>query len=220
MESRPNIVSYGLSRVFEESIRKANNDPDLCFIGVDEAGRGPLAGPVVSASCYIPDHVSIEGIGDSKSISAENRELLFDQITTHPDIIYAVTIVDNLVIDEINILQATLRGMRESAIQVMHNLDGRSWMVLVDGNRDPLIGVETRLVVKGDTKVYSIAAASILAKVTRDRMMLQYDEEFPQYGFKQHKGYPTKSHIEAIKKFKPCPIHRMTFAPIRQKKIN
>lgn len=175
--------------------------------GIDEAGRGPLAGPVVIAGVIMPKDSMIEGVNDSKKVSEKKREKLYDQIIEEA-ISYSVAIVGQDVIDDINILNATKQGVTE----VVDGLDVKPDLILVDA----LTGINTRgipydSIIKGDAKCYNIAAASILAKVTRDRIMRQWDEVYPQYGFINHKGYGTAKHIEAIKKYGLTPIHRKTF---------
>lgn len=174
--------------------------------GIDEAGRGPLAGPVCAAACVLPAGLELEGLNDSKKLSEKRREALYDQITAQA-LAWAVCLVDEKTIDEINILQATFRAMRGavSKLSLTPNL------CLVDGNLDPGLGLPTKTVVKGDATCASIAAASILAKVTRDRLMLRYDAQYPGYGFAAHKGYGTKAHYAALAALGPCPIHRRSF---------
>ncbi|KAE9038161.1 hypothetical protein PR003_g5919 [Phytophthora rubi] len=188
-------------------------------IGVDEAGRGPLAGPVVAAACHVPLDVTIEGVDDSKKVSEPQREALFELLTSHPRVTYAVHVNSAQRIDEINILQASLESMAKSVDEVAERLQQQDkTFVLVDGNKlPPTLELPAEAVVKGDSKVYSIAAASIIAKVTRDRLMREYDAQYPMYGLAQHKGYPTRDHVAAIAKHGPCAIHRMTFAPLKPK---
>lgn len=174
--------------------------------GVDEAGRGPLAGPVCAAACVLPAGLVIEGLNDSKKLSEKRREALYETITAQA-LAWAVCLVDEKTIDEINILQATFRAMRGAVAQ----LDLTPELCLVDGNRDPGLGLPTRTVVKGDASCASVAAASILAKVTRDRLMVQYDAQYPGYGFAVHKGYGTKAHYAAVQRLGLCPIHRRSF---------
>jgi ribonuclease HII len=237
--------------------------------GVDEAGRGPLAGPVVAAAVILPAtwansgfdssgtkcarpraqqydqpekhrtnsaprprRVPVPGDGhtpqtgsnggfdarlvdlnDSKQLTEAQRENFFEIITTHPDLRYAIAIVDAATIDRINILQATHRAMNEALAQ----LQPQPQHVLVDGRPVKSMTLPQTALVKGDSRSYSIAAASVLAKVTRDRMMLDYDAKFPGYGFAIHKGYGVPQHLAAIEKLGPCPIHRMSFAPLKQK---
>lgn len=174
--------------------------------GVDEAGRGPLAGPVYAAAVILPKDVIIKGINDSKKLSEKKREELFEEITEKA-IAYNICSVDEKRIDEINILNATYEAMNGA----VNGLSTAPDFVLIDGNR--IGGMETphETVVKGDSKSISIAAASILAKVSRDRFICQMAEKYPEYGFEKHKGYGTKAHNEAILKYGPCPIHRRTF---------
>ena len=186
----------------EAALRK--DFPILC--GIDEAGRGPLAGPVCAAACVLPEGLVIEGLNDSKKLSEKRREALYEQITTQA-VAWAVCLMDEAVIDEINILQATFRAMRGAVAKLGLQPD----LCLVDGNRDPGLGLPTRTVVKGDASCASVAAASILAKVTRDRLMCAYDAQYPGYGFAVHKGYGTKAHYAAIQQLGLCPIHRRSF---------
>ncbi|ETV84945.1 hypothetical protein H257_02840, partial [Aphanomyces astaci] len=203
-----------LSREFEQRIYKKGFS---CVVGVDEAGRGPLAGPVVAAACWIPLEVEIDGIHDSKQLNEAQRDLLFEKLTTHPGIQYAVHNIPMQVnshtrIDEINVLQATLESMTKSVEALTVQAD----YALIDGNKMPPLSIQGECVIKGDSKVYAIAAASIIAKVTRDRLMVVYDKQWPEYGFAQHKGYGTRMHMAAIHKHGATPIHRMTFAPLNQ----
>ncbi len=174
--------------------------------GVDEAGRGPLCGPVCAAAVILPVDCEIEGINDSKKLSEKKREQLFDVITEKA-LSYSIHMVDAATIDEINILQATFLAMRTA----VENLSVKPDMALIDGNGKPGLAIEERTVVKGDAKSVSIAAASILAKVTRDRYMLEADKKYPEYFFAKHKGYGTKLHYEAIAEHGICPEHRRTF---------
>lgn len=187
-----------------ETALRAEGFSIIC--GIDEAGRGPLAGPVCAAACVLPAGLELEGLNDSKKLSEKRREALYDQITAQA-LAWAVCLVDEKTIDEINILQATFRAMRGavSKLSLTPNL------CLVDGNLDPGLGLPTKTVVKGDATCASIAAASILAKVTRDRLMLRYDAQYPGYGFAAHKGYGTKAHYAALAALGPCPIHRRSF---------
>lgn len=174
--------------------------------GVDEAGRGPLAGPVCAAAVILPEDLIIEGINDSKKLTEKNREQLFDVICEKA-VAYAIEFVSPDVIDQINIKQATSLAMH-NAVQ---NLDIMADYVIVDGNDKIPYDIPYEYVVKGDAKSQTIAAASILAKVSRDRLMVELDDEFPEYGFKKHKGYGTKVHCEAIQKYGILPIHRKSF---------
>lgn len=174
--------------------------------GIDEAGRGPLAGPVVAGACILPVDAEILYLNDSKKLSGKKRELLFDEIQQKA-IAYGVGIVSPERIDEINILQATYEAMRQAIQQMGMTPD----LLLVDAVTIPGVPMKQVGIIKGDGKSVSIAAASILAKVTRDRMMVQYEEVYPEYGFAGHKGYGSAGHIAALKKYGPCPIHRKSF---------
>ena len=190
-------------------------------IGVDEAGRGPLAGPVVAAACFIPKGTELEGIVDSKLVTKEEtRERLYEQLISHPNVRWGVCIVDHATIDRINILQATMQAMRNATIDLLskeHPDLEKTCLALIDGNRVPEnMPVEATSVIKGDGCIFSIAAASLIAKVTRDRIMLDADKKYPEYNFAKHKGYGTKEHMAAITTHGPCPIHRLTFRPIRK----
>ena len=177
----------------------------LC--GIDEAGRGPLAGPVVVAAVIMPKDSMIEGVNDSKKVSEKKREKLYDEII-ETAVAWGVGIIDQKEIDNINILNATKKGLTTA----LKELEVKPNLILVDAltNIDTL-GIPYQSIIKGDAKCYSIAAASIIAKVTRDRMMRQWDEIYPEYGFAKHKGYGTKAHIEVIKEYGICPLHRKSF---------
>jgi ribonuclease HII len=186
--------------------------------GVDEAGCGPLAGPVVAAAVVFPHGwretgicSKLRGLNDSKLLSEEEREKFFNVITSHAEIRHATVIVDVETIDRINIRQAAWRGMNEALDQ----LTPKPEHVLVDGLQIRWLPYAQTALVKGDAKSYSIAAASVLAKVTRDRLMREYDQTYPGYGFAEHKGYGTPQHLAAIAKLGACPIHRKSFAPFR-----
>ncbi len=175
--------------------------------GIDEAGRGPLAGPVVVAGVIMPKDSMIEGVNDSKKVSEKKREKLYDVILEEA-ISYSVAIVGQDVIDDINILNATKQGVTK----VVEELEVKPNLILVDAlTHINTKGIPYDSIIKGDAKCYNIAAASIIAKVTRDRIMREWDEIYPQYGFINHKGYGTAKHIEALKEYGPCPIHRKTF---------
>ncbi len=176
----------------------------LC--GVDEAGRGPLAGPVCAAAVVLPEGYLPEGLNDSKKLTEKRRELLFDEIRENA-VAYSVQLVDNEIIDDINILNATMQAMA----QAIAGLGVPVELALIDGNRCPPANLPCQAVIQGDARSASIAAASILAKVTRDRLMLEYDQLFPGYGFARHKGYPTKAHYQALTELGVTPIHRLTF---------
>lgn len=177
--------------------------------GVDEAGRGPLAGPVVAAAVILDDRHAINGLADSKKLSARRREALFDEIRAKA-LCCSIAQASVEEIDELNILQATLLAMRRAVM----GLRLPPKLVLVDGNRLPVLDIRAEAIVKGDDKVPAISAASILAKVTRDRWCLEYHQQFPQYGFDQHKGYGTADHLAALRLHGPCPQHRRTFRPV------
>ena len=175
--------------------------------GIDEAGRGPLAGPVVVASVIMPEDSMIEGVNDSKKVSEKKREKLYDLIIEEA-ISYSVAIIGQDEIDNINILNATKKGLTTC----VKELDIKPDLIIVDAlNKIDTQGIPYQSIIKGDAKCYSIAAASILAKVTRDRIMREWDKVYPQYGFAAHKGYGTAKHIEAIKEYGLCPIHRRSF---------
>jgi ribonuclease HII len=186
--------------------------------GVDEAGRGPLAGPVVAAAVILPEAwyeegmpEGLRGLNDSKQLSSAERERYFALLTTLAGICYGIAEVEAAVIDQVNILQATHRAMHAA----LARLDPPPQHVLVDGLRVKTMVFPQTALVKGDSRSYSIAAASVLAKVTRDRIMTAYDQQFPGYGFAEHKGYPTPGHLEALARLGPCPIHRRSFAPLK-----
>lgn len=186
--------------------------------GVDEAGRGPLAGPVVAAAVILPLKWiqsglprSFQSLDDSKKLTENQRQDFFRRIMETSDVEHGVAMVDASVIDSINILQATHRAMN-TALRGLVRLPDHA---LVDGNKVPSLIVPQTALVKGDARSYSIAAASVLAKVTRDRWMEEADRQWPEYGFAKHKGYPTTEHLEALRRHGPCPIHRQSFAPIR-----
>ena len=174
--------------------------------GIDEAGRGPLAGPVCAAAVILPFGCTIDGLNDSKKLTEKKREQLFDTIQEQA-LAYAIALVDHETIDRINILEATYVAMQ----QAVERLHPAADYALVDGNRSKRLVIPHQCVVGGDAKSPSIAAASILAKVTRDRLMLEQDALYPAYGFAKHKGYGTKAHYQAILEHGPSPIHRMTF---------
>ena len=175
--------------------------------GIDEAGRGPLAGPVVVASVIMPVDSMIEGVNDSKKVSEKKREKIYEQILEEA-ISYGVAIIGQDEIDEINILNATKKGLTVSLQELTQKPD----LILVDAlNGIDTMGIPYDSVIKGDAKCYSIAAASIIAKVTRDRIMREWDKIYPEYGFEKHKGYGTAAHIAAIREYGLCPIHRRSF---------
>jgi ribonuclease HII len=186
--------------------------------GVDEAGRGPLAGPVVAAAAILPSRwaetglpAGLAGLNDSKQLTETQREKYFAFLTTCAEIEFAIALVNAGVIDEINILQATHRAMNDALAQ----LNPLPSHALMDGRPVKTLRVPQTAIVKGDARSYSIAAASVLAKVTRDRLMREYHAQFPAYGFAEHKGYGTARHLAAIEKHGACPIHRKSFAPLK-----
>ena len=174
--------------------------------GVDEAGRGPLAGPVCAAAVILPAGLVLEGVNDSKKLSEKKREELFPVICEKA-LAYGIGWADEREIDEINILQATYRAMKRAVESLPLTAD----YALIDGNRMPPLAIPGTTIVKGDALSMSIAAASILAKVSRDRVMVQFSREYPQYGFEQHKGYGTAAHVQALREYGPCPLHRQSF---------
>lgn len=174
--------------------------------GVDEAGRGPLAGPVCAAAVILPEHLQIPGLNDSKKLSDKKRRDLFP-IIKEQAIAYGIAFATVEEIDEINILQATFLAMERAVAQ----MNGQADFALIDGNREPKLDIESMAVVKGDSRSASIAAASILAKVTRDDYMEELASKYPQYGFEVHKGYGTKRHYQALEEFGMCPAHRRSF---------
>ena len=174
--------------------------------GIDEAGRGPLAGPVVAAAVILPEDVDYIYLNDSKKVTEKRREVLFEQIVSTA-VSYGIGVVSHDIIDDINILQATYMAMRLA----VENMNVKPEVCLVDAVNVPELDIFQVPIIKGDAKSISIAAASVLAKVTRDRMMVGLGEKYPQYGFEKHKGYGTKAHMEAIREFGPCPEHRKTF---------
>ena len=187
--------------------------------GVDEAGRGPLAGPVVAAAVILPRSWVLEGIpdafadlNDSKQLTEVQRDRFFAGLTGDPAVRYAIAAVEPSVIDEINILQATHRAMNQALADLGDDVDH----ALVDGRPVRSLRLPQTALVKGDSLSYSIAAASVLAKVTRDRVMREAEGRWPGYGFASHKGYPTPEHLEAVARLGPCPIHRLSFAPLRR----
>lgn len=192
---------------FENSYR---TDATTLIAGVDEAGRGPLAGPVVAAAVILPSEFKLLGLTDSKQVTEKDRNQFYEEIINHA-VSYHISIIDNQTIDQINILEATKRTMRESLL----GLDVTPNIGLIDAVKLTQIPFKTEAIIKGDEKSLAIAAASILAKVTRDRLMCEIDKEFPEYAFKQHKGYGTKIHLEALEKYGPTKYHRLTFSPVR-----
>lgn len=190
--------------LFYENEARNNGYQIIC--GVDEAGRGPLAGPVFVAAVVLPPNLMIDGLNDSKKLSEKKREILYDEIKSLA-VACNVAFATEREIDEINILNATFLAMKRA----ITGLNLQPDVVLVDGNRSPDLNVPTQTIVKGDSLSASIAAASILAKVERDRLMKNLSKKYPEYNFEKHKGYGTKMHIDLIKKYGPCEIHRKSF---------
>jgi ribonuclease HII len=178
--------------------------------GVDEAGRGPLAGPVSAAACLLPPGYSLEGLNDSKQVPPETRERLFYALTTDPTVSYGIGWASVAEIDRYNILYASFLAMHRALAALVPPPD----LVLVDGNQKPDLGIECLPIVEGDGRSFSIAAASILAKVARDRLMQKLDAHFPGYGFAEHKGYATAAHLAALHRLGPSLLHRKSFAPV------
>ena len=185
--------------------------PDGLVAGVDEAGRGPLAGPVVAGAVILDPHNPIDGLQDSKRLTAARREALYAEIQEKA-LAWAVASADVEEIDRINILQATMLAMQRA----VNALQPAAEHALVDGNRCPVLACPVQAIVKGDSRVAAISAASIMAKVSRDREMLSLDLQYPGYGLAQHKGYPSKAHIEALENLGVTPIHRRSYAPVRR----
>ncbi len=186
--------------------QKAINRGYKFICGVDEAGRGPLAGPVCAAAVILPENTIIEGVNDSKKLSEKKREALFEVIKSEA-LSYSIAYSSVEEIESINILNATMLAMKRA----VEGLDVKADYAMIDGNRLPDLSIDSEFIIKGDAKSMSIACASILAKVSRDRLLYKYAEEYPQYGFDKHKGYGTKAHTAAIKEYGPCPYHRLSF---------
>ncbi|QTN28497.1 ribonuclease HII [Rhodoferax sp. AJA081-3] len=193
-----------------EQVSLAWDTPGL-MAGVDEAGRGPLAGPVVAAAVILDERNPIEGLADSKVLTARRREQLYDEIRAKA-LCCSIAQASVEEIDQINILQATMLAMRRA----VEGLRLKPVLVLVDGNRLPVLSMRAEAIVKGDSKVAAISAASILAKVTRDRWCAELDAQYPQYGFAGHKGYGTAEHLAALQAHGACPEHRKSFSPVTQ----
>ena len=203
MKEKEELRLKELKQIEEELYNSGVN----LICGIDEAGRGPLAGPVVVAATIMPRDSMIEGVNDSKKVSEKKREKLYDLITDEA-IAYGVGIIDQKEIDRINILNATKEGLT----MAVKELNPKPDLIIVDAlSKIDTEGIPYKSIIKGDAKCYSIACASIIAKVTRDRIMRQWDEVYPQYGFIKHKGYGTAAHISAIKEYGLCPLHRLSF---------
>ena len=186
---------------------------DSIVVGVDEAGRGPLAGPVSAGAVMLPRDFSHDLLNDSKKLSEKRREALFEELTQDPQICWGLSLVESEEVDELNVLRATHAGMARAVKQVEQKL-GKIDHCLIDGLPVPNFPYSSEGIVKGDALSLSISAASIIAKVARDRKMLEYAEIYPEYGFEKHKGYGTKAHLEALEKHGPTPIHRRSFSPV------
>ncbi|WP_042280110.1 ribonuclease HII [Candidatus Protochlamydia sp. R18] len=210
----PDLISTEeLTRLEHMSVyeKRAFSQGYQLIAGIDEAGRGPLAGPVVAAACILPKGLLVPQINDSKKLSPKVRERLFERLTTDSAVRYGIGIIGQAEIDRVNIYQATILAMLMAIQQLPVTPD----YVLVDGMNLPHPDLPCLKIIKGDQLSQSIAAASIIAKETRDRLMCQYHREWPGYGFNQHKGYATELHLEALFKQGPCPIHRRSFDPIK-----
>jgi ribonuclease HII len=191
--------------------RKAKKQGFKSVSGVDEAGRGPLAGPLVAAACILPPGVLFHSVDDCKKLTPGLRDTLYTTLTEHPEVYFGVGVVDHALIDAINIYQATIQAM----LQAIGALPKVPDLVLADAMQLPHLQIPCWKIIHGDQLSLSIAAASIIAKVTRDRLMDGYHEKWPQYGFKKHKGYGTPEHLKALEEMGPCPIHRTSFEPVK-----
>lgn len=209
--------------VLDELRSLARNDPGAVesflrsegivqFAGVDEAGRGPIAGPVVTCACIVPADFFLDGLTDSKQLNEKQLDAMYLALLQYPGVECSIAVIDCETIDSINILQATLLGMSQSIAR----LKTCPSLALIDGNFVPSSNVPCCPVIKGDFWCASISAASVIAKVTRDRMLLEYETLWPQYGFARHKGYGTSDHLRRLRLYGPCPIHRKSFAPVRE----
>lgn len=209
---------FGIEAVLKSIAKASPNKFEAAFrnsgmsrlAGVDEVGRGPLAGPVVACACVLPQKSEFIGLTDSKLLSSNEIERLHDEITTSEGVDYSIGIVDADEIDRINILQATILAMQ----QAIDSLHIPPEFVVVDGNRSLPISIPCATAVKGDRHITSVCAASVIAKFARDELMRMYHRRWPEYGFAEHKGYGTAFHLEKLKEFGPCPIHRKSFAPV------
>jgi ribonuclease HII len=180
--------------------------------GVDEVGRGPLAGPVVAVACILPTTFILRGIKDSKQLPFEKRLQFYEELLRHPEVHYGIGVVEAIEIDRLNILQASLKAM----LQAVNRLPIRPDFLLIDGNQLPHFSCPAEGIVAGDRLCQVVAAASIIAKVTRDQIMLGYHALYPQYGFQEHKGYGTNTHLAALRQHGPCPIHRKSFGTVKE----
>lgn len=193
---------------FEKNLYDEGNK---LIIGIDEAGRGPLAGPVAVGAVVMKPNSELEWVNDSKKVTEKRREILFDKIKEE-SLAWSVQLISQQEIDELNILEATKKGLHLAVEDIINQLGKKPDIILVDALREiDTCGIPYQSIIKGDATCYSISCASILAKVTRDRIMKEWDEIYPQYGFAGHKGYGTAKHIQAIREYGPCPLHRKTF---------
>jgi ribonuclease HII len=197
-------------QIFEKKARRFGFSK---VAGADEAGRGPLAGPVVACICLLPENYLLKGLNDSKKLTPSQRESLFKALTQDESVFFGIGIVDSIVIDKINILQATYEAVRLA----YQNIKVVPDYLICDGMSVPGLPIPCEKVIQGDQRSLSCAAASVIAKVTRDEIMKEANEKWPQYGFLSHKGYGTALHIKAIEEFGPTPIHRMSFAPLKKR---
>jgi len=221
--SQNNPENLGRGRDFEQDLMNQKEEERLvrlsyyeldlrqkgyfAIAGIDEAGRGPLAGPVVAAACILPPYYKLLFLNDSKKLSVAKRESLFSKITEDKTVVFGIGVVSEKRIDEINILQATFEAMQQAVGELALNPD----YLLIDGTQVPVFSCPAQAIVKGDSLSISIAAASVIAKVTRDRWMVKQALQYPEYGFEKHKGYPTKDHREMIRKYGISPLHRKSF---------
>ena len=204
------VIASKRGSALESALRKRGYSK---IAGIDEAGRGPLAGPVVACAVVVPFGMRLPKLTDSKFLSGQDLESLYQRLTNSKEVVYGVAVVDNEEIDRVNILQATLKAMYQS----VENLSCLPEAAIVDGTFVPgTLSMPCFAVVKGDRLCRSVSAASVFAKVTRDRIMLKYDVQWPEYGFASHKGYGTELHLERLRKYGPCPIHRRSFAPVAE----
>jgi ribonuclease HII len=197
---------------YEKQLHAAGH---LRVAGIDEVGRGPLAGPVCAAAAVLPAGFTHKLLNDSKKLTPTRREEIYAELTTDPHIHWSVILVEVAEIDRINILQATRVAMRRAVLELPHPASA----ALIDGLPVPDFPLPQQALVKGDSLSYSIAAASVIAKVTRDRLMVQLAQQYPAYGFEIHKGYPTPKHLAALRQHGPCPAHRRSFAPVAQMQL-
>jgi ribonuclease HII len=212
---RPSRITHDASHPSFRFENAAKRRGAKIVAGVDEAGRGPLAGPVVAAAVILPETFRLPGLNDSKQLSAAQRAALFQALTSNPAVSFGVGVVDVEWIDRINILQATHRAM----LAALRALPVQPDRVLVDGLPVRAITIPQTAIVKGDARSFSIAAASVIAKVTRDRLMMELHARYPAYGFDANKGYPTPDHLAALRAHGPSPVHRRTFGPVREQLV-